>query len=171
MWETGSGEEWDLLTTSNGVHDIDGRDTSLNHLLGIVSLEWVDWLSLDIEEILSKNWRTVVDGSSLTIELATKHLCGDRHAEHITSELTMGVSVVNVSGTFENLYDGFLSCDFEHLTLSGLSISELDVDDLGIFGEFDIVEDDEGTFDIEDSTVVHTRGNVVVTSGSLGVDL
>ena len=40
-----------------------------------------------------------------------------------------------------------------------------------LLGEFDIVEDDEGTFDIEDSTVVHTRGNVVVTSGSGGVDL
>ena len=63
----------------------------------------MDFTYLDIEEILSKNWRTVVDGSSLTIELATKHLCGDRHAEHVTSELTMGVSVVNVSGTFENL--------------------------------------------------------------------
>ena len=47
----------------------------------------------------------MVDGGSLTIELATKHLGGDGHAEHIASELTMGVGVVDVGGTFENLRD------------------------------------------------------------------
>ena len=45
----------------------------------------------------------MVDWSSLSIELTTKHLCGDWHAEHITSELTMGVSIVDVCGTLENL--------------------------------------------------------------------
>jgi hypothetical protein len=44
--QTGSGEQWDLLTSSNGGHGIDGRNTSLDHFLWIDSLEWVDWLTL-----------------------------------------------------------------------------------------------------------------------------
>ena len=60
---------------------------------------------LDIEEVFSKNGWTVIDWSSLTVELATKHLCADRHAEHITSEFTMGVEVVNAGGSFEDLKD------------------------------------------------------------------
>ena len=60
---------------------------------------------LDIEEVFSKNGWTVIDWSSLTVELATKHLCADRHAKHIASELTMGVRVVNTGSSFENLHE------------------------------------------------------------------
>ena len=45
----------------------------------------------------------MIDRGSLSIELTTKHLCADGHAEHIASELTMGMRVVNTSGSFENL--------------------------------------------------------------------
>jgi hypothetical protein len=44
--KTSSREKGDFLSSSNGVHDIDSRDTSLDHLLGINSLERVDGLSL-----------------------------------------------------------------------------------------------------------------------------
>ena len=61
---------------------------------------------LDIEEILGEHGWTMIDWGSLTIELATKHLSGDGHAEHITSELAMSVGVVDVGGSFENLCKG-----------------------------------------------------------------
>jgi hypothetical protein len=44
--ETGSGEEWDFLTTGDGVHHINGRDTRLDHLLGVHSLIGVNGLAL-----------------------------------------------------------------------------------------------------------------------------
>ena len=43
------------------------------------------------------NWLT------LSIELATKHLSGDGHLKHITSELTMSVRVVNIGSAFKDL--------------------------------------------------------------------
>jgi hypothetical protein len=43
--ETSGGEKRDLLSTSNGVHGIDGRDTGLNHLFRINSRVRVDRLS------------------------------------------------------------------------------------------------------------------------------
>ena len=45
----------------------------------------------------------MVDWNTLSVELATKHFCANGHAEHIASELTMGMRVVNTSGSFENL--------------------------------------------------------------------
>jgi hypothetical protein len=45
----------------------------------------------------------VIDGSTLSVELATQHLGGDGHLEHVTRELAMSVSVVDVSGSFEDL--------------------------------------------------------------------
>ena len=58
---------------------------------------------LDIEEVFGEDRWTVVDRGSLTIELATKHLSGDGHAEHIASELTMSVQVVNTGSSFKDL--------------------------------------------------------------------
>jgi len=45
----------------------------------------------------------VVDGLALSVELATKHFSGDGHLQHVTSELAVSVSVVNIRGAFENL--------------------------------------------------------------------
>jgi len=89
-------------------------------------------LALDVKEVFSENGRTMVNGLSLSVELATEHLSGDRHLKYVTSELAMGMSVINISCAFENLDDGLSSSDLENLTLPALSITKLDVDDLRI---------------------------------------
>jgi hypothetical protein len=47
--KTSSGEERNLLSTGDGVHDIDGGDSSFNHFLGVLTLVRVDGLSLKIK--------------------------------------------------------------------------------------------------------------------------
>jgi hypothetical protein len=64
MGETTGREEGDLLTTSDGVHQIDGRDTSLNHFLGVHSLVRVNRLALNIQELLSQHGGSLIDGHS-----------------------------------------------------------------------------------------------------------
>ena len=129
--KTGGREERNLLATGDRVHDIDGGDTSLDHLLRVVSLEWINGLTLqkhicyiniryiiaeascalttylNVEEAFSENGRTIVDGLALTVELATQHLSGDGHLQHVTSELTMRVGVVDISSTFKDLSQKF----------------------------------------------------------------
>ena len=58
---------------------------------------------LDVEEVFSKDWWTMINWSSLTIELATKHLSGDGHLEDVAGELAMSVGVVNVCSSFKDL--------------------------------------------------------------------
>lgn len=163
MGETVGREEGDLLSTGDGVHDINGGDTSLDHFLRVISLERVNWLSLDVEEVLSEYGRSLINWHSGTIELATKHLFGDGHLKDITSELTMCVQVIDVGSSLENLDDGSLAFNFEDLTLSHLAVSEFDVDDFGVFGELDVVKCDEGTLDIENCAVINSGGDIVVS--------
>jgi hypothetical protein len=121
--KTSGREEWNLLTTGNGDHGINGRDTGLDHLLWIDSLIWINGLSLDIEELLGEYWRALIDWRSGTIEHSTKHFNAHGHAEDITREFTSSVQVINSCGAFENLYDGLLSLDLEDLALSDGAVS------------------------------------------------
>ncbi len=60
MWKTVRGEKRDLLTSRNGVHDINRRNTSLNHLLGVLPLKGVNRLPLNILKVLSQDWWTAI---------------------------------------------------------------------------------------------------------------
>jgi len=71
--KTGSGEKGDFLSSSNGVHDVDGGDTCLDHFLGVLSLERIDWLTLDVEEVFSEHSGALINRDTGTIELAAKH--------------------------------------------------------------------------------------------------
>ena len=45
----------------------------------------------------------MIDWLSLTVELATEHLSGDGHLQHVAGELAVSVRVINVGSTLENL--------------------------------------------------------------------
>ena len=42
VWQTRSGEDGNLLSSRDRVHNVDGGNTSLNHLLGVYTRVWVD---------------------------------------------------------------------------------------------------------------------------------
>ncbi len=93
--KTSSGEEWNLLTSGDRVHDVDGGDSGLDHLLWVDSLVGVDGLTLDIEELFSENWRAMINRRARSVERATKHLDADRHSQDIARELAMRVQIVD----------------------------------------------------------------------------
>ena len=43
----------DLLSSSDGVHDVDGRDTGLDHLLRVDTGPWVNRLTLDGDSVFN----------------------------------------------------------------------------------------------------------------------
>jgi hypothetical protein len=105
--KTGRGEDRDLLTTSDRVHGVDGRDTSRDHLFG-VDLETlgsanscceevsytrvrVDGATVDVEVVLSEHLGTLVDGLSRSIEDTAQHVLGDTKLQAVASELDFGL--------------------------------------------------------------------------------
>ena len=62
------------------------------------------------------------------------------------------------------LDDGLLSLDLKDLSLTNCTISESNINDFGIFGEFDIIQDHEGSFDVQDCPVINSWRDIVVGS-------
>ena len=50
--KTGSREEWNLLPSSDSVHDVNGGDASLDHLLGVGAFRGVNGGSADVQPVL-----------------------------------------------------------------------------------------------------------------------
>jgi hypothetical protein len=61
------------------------------------------YTNLDVEEVFGEDGGTMVDGLALSVELTTKHLSGDGHLQHVTSEFAVSMRVVNFGGTLKNL--------------------------------------------------------------------
>lgn len=53
--KSGSRKEGDLLASSNGIHSVNGGNASLDHLLWVCALCWVDGCTGDIHKLLSQN--------------------------------------------------------------------------------------------------------------------
>jgi len=103
MWQTICREQRNLLTSSNGSHAIDSRNTSLNHFLRVNSRVWINWLTIDVLEFLSEHWWTFINRSTRTIEHSSKHFLCNRHLQCFTSELAMSIQTVDTISSFENL--------------------------------------------------------------------
>lgn len=54
----------------------------------------------------------------------------------------MGVEVVDAAGTLKNLDHSSFALDLQDLALAGRAVWKLHIHYLGVFGKFDIVEDD-----------------------------
>ena len=58
---------------------------------------------LDVQEVFGQHTGAIVDGHTGAVELTTQHFGGDWHFEHIASEFDVGLQVVDIRGTFEDL--------------------------------------------------------------------
>ena len=139
---------------------------------------------LNVEELLSENWGTLINGETWTIEDSTLHLNWDRHFQDLTGELNMCAQIINVLCSLKNLHEKVnftrnwlpgrrLSCRkfreldpfsqfrfqasrsrFQHTYIknkveSGVIEKALSYKEGGVIhGEFNVVKDDQGAFDV-----------------------
>lgn len=50
---------------------------------------------LDVQELLSEDWRAHIDGVSGSVERSSEHFNTDGHAQDITGELYVSVQIIN----------------------------------------------------------------------------
>lgn len=120
VWKTSSGEDGDLLSSGNGVHGVDGRDTSRDHFFGVdlfskktankqpflgQSSCWrytysrvrVDRLTIDIQVILRQHLRTLVNRTTRTVKDTSQHVLGHTQLQAVAGELDFGLPVKEMS--------------------------------------------------------------------------
>lgn len=76
---------------------------------------------------------------------------------------------MNVVWRVTYLDDGLFALDLKDLAFSLDSVSESDVDDLSVLGELDVVQHDKWAFDIKDSSVIDSWGDVVISRSYFNV--
>lgn len=130
MRETGRREDGDLLPTGNRVHDVDRRDTGLDHLFGVDSRVRVDRTAVDVEVLFGKHFRALVDRETGPVEDAAEHVLRDRELHARAGELDVSRVDVDAGGAFENLDDRLAARDFEDLTAANGAVREGQGDDL-----------------------------------------
>jgi hypothetical protein len=128
--KTGSRENRNLLTTSDRVHRIDGRDTGLNHLLRVDTRVRVDGRAVDVEVLLSEDLGSFVDGVTGTVEDTAEHVFRDRQLHRGSGKLNVGSVDVDAGSSFENLNDGLATGNFEDLSTTNGAIRKGEGNDL-----------------------------------------
>lgn len=98
-------------------------DPSVTVLVSMVSLGSCLG-TVDIEIIFSKDFRTLIDRISTSVEYSAQHVFGDRELHATSGKLDMGSFDVDAGSTLEDLDDSFLALDFENLTTTLGSIWE-----------------------------------------------
>ena len=148
--KTRSREERNLLSTSNRVHGINSRNTSLNHLLGISTSVGVDRLTINIQVVLSQHRRSVINSNTGSVEGTSKHflrtiqsldflfLFLHSHLHNISSELAVSAGVINSRSSLKHLDNSLVSVNFQNLTLAQLSRSEAQINNLRETGSLHI---------------------------------
>lgn len=133
--KTCGGENRDLLPSSNGIHSVDGGDTGRDHFFGVdlcilsaiyrgnrtnkaYTRVGVDGTAVDIKIVFCQNLRSLVDGSTGTIEDTAQHIFRDAKLEVVSRELHLGFLHVDARSSLKNLHDGSVASCFQHLPRS-----------------------------------------------------
>lgn len=103
MWQTSSREYGDFLSTSDGVHYIDGRNSSLYHFFRIDTGPRIYGLTLNVEEVLGHDVRTFIDRFAGAVKNSAQHFLCNWHFEDISAEFALGVFGIDAGRSFENL--------------------------------------------------------------------
>ncbi|KAH3660774.1 hypothetical protein OGATHE_005106 [Ogataea polymorpha] len=93
--KTRSRENRDFLSSGDGVHGVDSRNTSGNHLLWVDTSKWIDRRSVDVKVVFSKHTRAIIDRSSRTIKDSTEHVLRDGNLQIFSRELDSRLLNIN----------------------------------------------------------------------------
>ncbi len=103
VWETIGREDGDLLATGNGVHDVNSRNASLDHLLRVDPGVGIDGLALDVQEVLCHDSGSLVNWFPRSIENSSQHVLRNWCSQDVTSEFACGLLCINARSAFKDL--------------------------------------------------------------------
>mmetsp|Transcript_13236 Transcript_13236/g.27456 ORF Transcript_13236/g.27456 Transcript_13236/m.27456 type:complete len:441 (-) Transcript_13236:62-1384(-) len=169
--QTGGGENGNLLSAGNRVHDINGGNARLNHGLGVITRTGIDGLSVNVQIGFGEYLGSLVNDFTTAIKGSTEHFFTDAHFQNITSKFTLGFAIVNAGRAFKDLDYGTRARHFQDLSLTQGAIAQLQIDNFRVFGQLDIIEKDERTIHTGNGAVFQTGHGRVILHHGHGVHL
>ena len=128
--ETGRRKDGDLLPARDRVHDVDSRNTSLNHLLRVDARIRVDRTPVNVEVLFRKHFRPFIDRQPGPVKDPTEHVFRDGEFHARAGKLDVGRVDVDAGRAFKDLDDRFPARDFEDLATADGAVRQGQGDDL-----------------------------------------
>ena len=126
MGQTGAGEHGQFLAPDQGVQAVNGGDTGLNELVGIVPGRRVGGQAVDVHLLFGQNRRAAVDGIAHAVKYAAKHILGYGKLGAVTQKADLGTGQVDAGGAFKQLDHGVGAIDLQHLAAADRAVGQLD---------------------------------------------
>lgn len=125
MRQTRRTKQWNLLSSSDGIHHVDGRYSRLYHLLRVRPFARIDARPLDIQIFLRHHRRSTVDGIPRSVKDPSQHILAHRRLQHFPRKLQLGPFPIDPARAFEYLHHRAFTIDLEHLSAPERAVAEL----------------------------------------------
>ena len=153
MGQAGAGEDGQLLTTDQGVQAVDGGNTGLNKLVGVVPGGGVHCQAVDVPELLGQDVGAAVDGPAHAVEDPAQHIAGDAQLQGVAQETDLGLLQVDAGGGLEELDHGVVAVDLQHLAVTQVTVGQLDLAQLVVGDPLDLLDQHQRAVDLLDGTI------------------
>ncbi len=151
--QTGAGEDRQLLAAHEGVQTVNRGDARLDELVGVVARGGVDGQAADVEILLGQQLRAAVDGLAHAVKDTAEHVLGHAQLQRVAEEADLRVAQIDARGVLEQLHDGAVAVDLQHLAAADGAVVELDFAQLVIGDALHLINDHQGAGDLPDGAV------------------
>ena len=126
---------------------VDGN-AGLDELGGVGSRGGVHGQAVDVHVGVGQDGGAAVDGVAHAVEDAAEHVLRDCQLLRVAEEADLGLGQVDALRGLEELYDGLVALDLEHLAASYLAVGQLDLAQLVIGDALDVFDHHQGACDL-----------------------
>jgi len=144
MGQTRGGKERKFLTTHQRVQQVNGRNTGLNKLVGVVPRVRIHRIPVDIEPFFGDNLGTFIYRPAESIEDPAQHIKGYAELNAFAKKLDRDVFRRKPTCAFKNLHHGFVFIDFKHTSSANGAVRQFDIRQFSVCDAFNAINQDKG---------------------------
>ena len=129
------------MSSDEGVEAVDGADTGLDELGRIGARRGVHRLAVYVAVLLGEDLGPAVYGHAHAAEHTAEHIFGHAELKAVPQKAHIALGEVYARGRLEQLDDGLVAVDFEHLAAPRLAGGQLYLGQLVICDALDVFDD------------------------------
>lgn len=151
--QTGAGEDGQLLAAHQRVQPVDGADTGLNELVGIVPGGGIHGQAVDVHVLVGQQGGAAVDRLTHAVEHTAQHVGGYAQLQGVSQKTDPGVPQIDTGGGVEQLHYGPVAVDLQHLAPAHLAAVQLDLRQLVVGDALHVLHHHQRPGDLVNGTV------------------
>ena len=109
--------------------------------------------AVDVHVGVGQDGGAAVDGQAHAVEDAAEHVLADGELLRVAEEADLGLGQVDALRGLEQLDDGLVALDLQHLAAADLAVGELQLAQLVVGDALDVLHDHQGACDLSNGFI------------------